>query len=62
MIRIADSISSLVDTIKRICRHGKNGGRPDTELSPGVAALHLTCLGCLSHRKANPLFCKDLLA
>src|ERR1700733_1745220 len=45
IIRIADSISSLVDTLKRIRRHGKNGGRQDAELSPTVAALHLTSSG-----------------
>src|SRR6202171_111970 len=41
IIRIADSIS-LGDTLKCIRRHGKNGWRCDAQLSPSVAALHLT--------------------
>jgi hypothetical protein len=44
IIRIADSIW-LQLTLKRIDRHGKNGGRFDADLSAGVAALHLTSCG-----------------
>src|ERR1700733_9496647 len=60
IIRIADSISpgdtlfagthsgsaaGTRSTLVRIAGRGKNGGRLDAELSPGVAALHLTLPG-----------------
>src|ERR1700742_385574 len=54
IIRIADSISSLVDTLRRIARHGKNGGRQDAELSPTVATLHLTRWVCRFHGRLPP--------
>src|SRR5450756_2160303 len=44
IIRIADSIS-LRSILKVIARHGKNGRRLDTDLSAGVAAVHLTLSG-----------------
>jgi len=41
------------DTLKRIRPLGKNGGRLDRQLSPGVAPLHLTCLARRFHRRAS---------